>query len=161
MFVGAARYPSRRGPRRGLRARRTRYERSMSQRPESIPPGTRGPGYQRAPDHRVAFLPSAKKVVVKAGDQIIAESTDVVILEEANYPPRYYLARKDVNAERIQRVEGKTTFCPFKGLASYFSVVGPDGSIADAAWSYEQPYREAEILRDRIAFDRDKVSEVV
>ncbi len=131
----------------------------MSTQPEKIEPGTRGPGYQRAPNHRVAFVPSAKKVTVKAGDRIIAESTDVVIVEESDHPIRYYIARGDVDPERISRVEGKTTYCPFKGLATYYAVRGPDGEIADGAWSYEQPYRDSELLRDRICFDRDKVSE--
>ena len=38
---------------------------------------------------------------------------------------------------------------------------GPDGEIRDAAWSYEQPYREAELVRDRLAFDADAVKETV
>ena len=61
---------------------------------------------------------------------------------------------------RLEKTD-KTTFCPFKGLATYYVIRGPEGEIRDAAWSYEQPYREAELVRDRLAFDVDAVEETV
>ena len=65
--------------------------------------------------------------------------------------------------QTMTRVEktGKTTYCPFKGLATYYIIRGADGEIRDAAWSYEQPFREAELVRDRLAFDASKVDEMV
>lgn len=129
----------------------------MSQRPDSIEPGTRGPGYERAPDHRVALIPSGKHVVVKMNGEVIADSHDVVFLEENNYPARAYIARDDVRMEALEKMDGKSTYCPFKGLTEYFSAGGTD----DVAWSYVQPYREAEVLRDRICFDADQVEEKI
>ena len=132
----------------------------MAERPTNIPPGARAPGYPRAPGHRVAFVPRHVRVRVAAGGTEIAATTDVVALEEKGYPTRHYLAREDVDMSRLEKT-GKTTFCPFKGLATYYVIRGPEGEIRDAAWSYERPYREAELVRDHLAFDADAVEETV
>ena len=100
------------------------------------------------------------RVRVAAGGIVIAETTDVIALEESGYPTRYYLARDAVDLTRVKKT-GKTTYCPFKGLATYYLIRGPQGEIRDAVWSYEQPFREAELVRDRLAFDASKVDEVV
>ncbi len=132
----------------------------MAARPTDVPAGTRGPGYARAPAHRVAFVPRHVPVRVAAGGIVIAATTDVMALEESGYPTRYYLARDGVDLTRVEKT-GKTTYCPFKGLATYYVIRGPHGEIRDAVWSYEQPFREAELVRDRLAFDASKVDEVV
>ncbi len=132
----------------------------MAQRPTDIAPGTRAPGYPRAPAHRVAFIPSRVPVAVRVDGVQIAASADVVAVEEQGYPPRHYLARDDVDMTRVEKTD-KTTFCPFKGLATYYAIRGPQGEISDTAWSYERPYHEAELLRDRIAFDAATVEETV
>ena len=132
----------------------------MAERPTGIPPGTRGPGYARAPGHRIAYVPRHARVTVSAGGIAVAATTDVVALEEQGYPTRYYLARDGVDMTRVAKT-GKTTYCPFKGLATYYVIRGPNGEIRDAAWSYEQPFREAELVRDRLAFDAGKVDESV
>ena len=144
----------------GARGRGSGHNGPMAERPTDIPPGARAPGYPRAPGHRVAFVPRHVRVRVAAGGAEIAATTDVVALEEKGYPTRYYLARDGVDMSRLEKT-GKTTFCPFKGLATYYVIHGPEGEIRDAAWSYEQPYREAELVRDRLAFDAEAVEETV
>ena len=132
----------------------------MAEKPTDIRRGASAPGYLRAPEHRIAFVPRRVPVRVAAGATEIASTNDVVALEENGYPTRYYLARDGVDLARLERT-AKTTFCPFKGLATYYVVHGPEGEIRDAVWSYEQPYREAELVRDRFAFDASKVDEAV
>ncbi len=132
----------------------------MAERPTDIPPGTRPPGYQRAPAHRVAFVPRHLRVTIRVDGVQIATTADVIAVEESGYPPRYYLARDGVDMTDVEKTE-KTTNCPFKGLATYYVIRGSEGEIRDAVWSYEQPYREAELLRDRLAFDATKVHEAV
>lgn len=132
----------------------------MAERPTDIPQGTRAPGYPRAPAHRVAFVPSRVPVAIRVDGVQIADSADVVAVEERGYPPRYYLARDDVDMTRLEKTD-KTSFCPFKGLATYYVIRGPKGEISDAAWSYERPYHEAELLRGRIAFEAATVEETV
>ena len=132
----------------------------MAERPTDIPRGASAPGYARAPGHRIAFVPRRVRVRVAAGGTEIASTTDVVALEESGYPTRYYLDRAGVDMGRLEKT-ARTTFCPFKGLAAYYAIQGPDGEVRDAAWSYEQPYREAELVRDRIAFDAGVVQETI
>ena len=132
----------------------------MAERPTDIPSGTHGPGYTRAPAHRIAYVPRHVRVAVAAGGVPIAVTTDVVALEEKGCPTRYYLTRDGIDMTRLRKT-GKTTYCPFKGLATYYVIDGPDGEIRDAVWSYEQTFREAELVRDRVAFDASRVEEVV
>ena len=132
----------------------------MGERPAAISTGTPGPGYPRAPAHRIAYVPRHARVTVAAGGMPIGETTDVVALEENGCPTRYYLARGGIDMTRLRK-SGKTTYCPFKGLATYYVIHGPDGDIHDAVWSYEQTFREAELVRDRLAFDASRVDEVV
>jgi uncharacterized protein (DUF427 family) len=48
----------------------------------------------------------------------------------------------------------KTTFCPFKGTASHWTV----GGVENAAWSYEDPKDEVAAIRGRLAFYPDRVT---
>ena len=102
----------------------------------------------------------ARVRVAAAAGTAIAKTSDLVAVEENGYPTRYYLARDGVDMTRVEKT-GKTTYCPFKRLATYYIIRGAGGEIRDAAWSYEQPFREAELVRDRLAFDASKVDEMV
>jgi uncharacterized protein (DUF427 family) len=67
-------------------------------------------------------------------------------------PVVYYIPRKDVKMDRLART-AHSTHCPFKGDASYFSVVnGPENAV----WSYESPYDEMLAIKERLAFYPDK-----
>lgn len=91
---------------------------------------------------------SNSRVTVRLGGEVIADSVDAVVLEEAGHAPVYYLPRKDVRMERLERSEHRT-HCPHKGDASYFSLVnGPK----DAVWSYEAPLEAAAAIKERLAF---------
>ena len=132
----------------------------MTEIPTDIPPDTRAPGYERARAHRVAYVPGRSPVTIRAEGTQIATTADVVAVEESGYPARHYLARDGVDMVRLEKTE-KMTYCPFKGLATYYVIRSEQGEIRDAVWSYERPYREAELLRDRLAFDATKVEEAV
>ena len=67
-------------------------------------------------------------------------------------PVVYYIPRKDVRMDRLVR-SSHSTHCPFKGDASYFSVVG---GPENAVWSYESPYDEMLAIKERLAFYPDK-----
>jgi uncharacterized protein (DUF427 family) len=67
-------------------------------------------------------------------------------------PVVYYIPRHDVNMDRLARTAHRT-HCPFKGDASYFSLVnGPENGV----WSYEAPYDEMLAIQERLAFYPDK-----
>ena len=110
------------------------------------------PGFKKYPEHRLETRPARGRVRVTFNGEIIADSGDAMRLDESKYAPVYYLPRKDVKMERLARTT-HSTHCPFKGDASYFSVVG---GAANAVWSYEQPYDEMVAIKDRLAFYPDK-----
>jgi uncharacterized protein (DUF427 family) len=111
------------------------------------------PGYKTNPQHRIETRPAGVRVRVTFKGQVIADSRDAVMLEESKYPPVYYVPRKDVKMERLERSNHRT-HCPFKGDASYFSLKnGPENAV----WSYEQPFDEMLAIKDLLAFYPDKV----
>jgi uncharacterized protein (DUF427 family) len=123
--------------------------------------GNAAPGYQKHPGHRITAKPAGVRVRVTFKDEVIADTREAVQMEEAMEgstvaPVVYYIPRKDVRMQRLARTS-HSTYCPFKGHASYFSVVdGPENAV----WSYEQPYDEMMAIKDRLAFYPDKVDSI-
>ncbi|HJV43883.1 DUF427 domain-containing protein [Caulobacter sp.] len=81
----------------------------------------------------------------------IADSDNVLVLREANYPPVYYFPRDDVRMEFLRRTD-KVTHCPYKGDASYFTIYRDRQIIESAVWSYEDPYAAVAAISGRLAF---------
>jgi uncharacterized protein (DUF427 family) len=115
------------------------------------------PGFRKRPDHPIVMQPAGVRVQVRAGGTVIADSRDALVMKEGDYPPVYYFPRADVSMDRLVR-SNHTTYCPFKGAASYFSL--REGA-ADAVWSYEAPYDEMSAIRDRLAFYPEKVDSII
>jgi uncharacterized protein (DUF427 family) len=118
--------------------------------------GNSGPGYAKHPQHRITTRPAGVRVQVSVKGEVIADTRDALELREASYPVVYYVPRKDVKMERLART-AHTTYCPFKGNASYFSLAG---GPENAVWSYEQPYDEVSVIKDHLAFYPDKVDAI-
>ena len=115
-----------------------------------------GPGYKQHPEHRITTKPAGGRVQVTFKGEVIADSRDAVAMKEADYPAVYYVPRKDARMDRLIRSSHRT-YCPFKGEASYFSLInGPENAV----WSYEQPYDEMRVIRERLAFYPDKVDSI-
>ena len=115
-----------------------------------------GPGYKKHPEHRLTTKPAGVRVQVRFKGEIIADTKDAIRLDEGEYPAVYYIPRKDVKMDRLVRSNHRT-YCPFKGHASYYSL--KDGP-ANAVWSYEQPYDEIAVIKERLAFYPDKVDAI-
>jgi uncharacterized protein (DUF427 family) len=115
-----------------------------------------GPGYRQRLEHRITTEPAGLRVQVKVNGEVIADSRDAVRMREADYPPVFYIPRKDVKMERLARTSHRT-YCPFKGQASYYSL--KEGA-ENAVWSYEQPYDEVSVIKDLLAFYPGKVESI-
>jgi uncharacterized protein (DUF427 family) len=107
-------------------------------------------------DHPITVEPAAQRIIVRAGGKVVADTTSALRLREAGYPPVYYIPLADVDQTLIER-SGTGTYCPYKGKASYYDVVTPDGEIADAIWTYEKPYQAVEAIASHVAFYADRV----
>ena len=117
-----------------------------------------GPGYKEHPGHRVGTTPANARVQVTFNGEIIADSTDAIRLEETGTGPVFYLPRKDVKMERLTPTAHRT-YCPFKGHASYFTL--SNGKTAEnAVWSYEEPYDEVSVIKERLAFYPNRVDSI-
>jgi uncharacterized protein (DUF427 family) len=93
-------------------------------------------------------------IAVTFGGSRIAESTRVQRVLEPPHPPVYYIPLADVSAGAlVAAADARQTFCEWKGLASYYDVVGADGSVVPrAAWTYLEPTPAFEAIRGAVAF---------
>ena len=106
----------------------------------------------------IEIRPAGGRVRVTFNGEVIAESRDAVRLDEGDYPPVYYVPRKDVKMERLIRTS-HTTHCPHKGDATYYSL--SNGRTArNAVWSYERPLEQVKAIREHLAFYPDKVDAI-
>ncbi|SHN65743.1 DUF427 domain-containing protein [Bradyrhizobium erythrophlei] len=111
------------------------------------------------PDHPIAIEANLSRVVVKVGGKVIADTSNALTLREASYPPVQYIPRQDVDMAALTRSE-HTTYCPYKGDASYYSIpVGGDRSH-NAVWTYESPFEAMAQIKDYVAFYPDRVDEI-
>jgi uncharacterized protein (DUF427 family) len=111
------------------------------------------------PDHPISIERYAGRVVVSVAGRVMADTRNALTLSEAHYPAVQYIPRKDVDMALLVRSD-RTTYCPYKGNASYFSIpVGGERSI-DAVWTYETPYAAVADIKDHLAFYPDRVDAI-
>ena len=114
------------------------------------------PGFIDHPDHNVDLSDCTRRQRAIFGGRVIADSADALIMQEASYPQVVYFPRGDVCMDLLERTDN-SSYCPFKGNASYWSIPGEDEAGRNIAWSYEAPYEEMAALKDYIAFYADRV----
>lgn len=103
--------------------------------------------------HRIDIRQTSRKFVVRLRDRIIADSTRPLVLYESGFAPRWYVPRADIDEPALTLVEHQT-FCPYKGLCSYYDI--HDARLA--AWSYPHAYPEVGRISDLVSFEPDVVS---
>lgn len=111
------------------------------------------------PDHPISIDANSSRVVVTVGGKVIADTRAALTLREASYPAVQYFPRADVDMAALAR-SGHTTYCPYKGDASYYSIpAGGDRSL-NAVWTYETPFAALAQIKDYLAFYPSRVDEI-
>lgn len=95
--------------------------------------------------------------VVRTADAVIAETRAALELSEGDYPVVVYFPRDDVAMAFLEKSE-KATTCPYKGVATHYSLAVPGETLENAAWSYEAPVKGMEEIADHVAFYTDRVN---
>jgi len=105
----------------------------------------------------ITITPIAGPVTVAVGSTVLGTSARALELQEAGYAPVIYFPREDVDMSRLVRTDHRTK-CPWKGQASYYSIKGRVGMLANAVWTYEDPLPEVAPIAGHLAFYADRVT---
>jgi uncharacterized protein (DUF427 family) len=106
--------------------------------------------------NHITINPVEGPVTVTAGSTVLGTSERALELREGSYPPVIYVPRADIDMERLVATNHATS-CPWKGKASYYSIKGDFGMLANAVWSYETPKEGVEGIAGHLAFYPDRV----
>jgi uncharacterized protein (DUF427 family) len=96
---------------------------------------------------------TSRHLVVQHGDRIVADTKRPLVLYESGFAPRWYVPRADIDESALTPVKLQT-FCPYKGLCSYYTI----GDAHQAAWSYPDAYREVDRISNLVSFEPDIVT---
>jgi uncharacterized protein (DUF427 family) len=111
------------------------------------------------PDHPITISPTDGKVRVTVAGTIVAESQRALRLEEKGYPPVYYLPRDDADMSLLART-AHSTYCPYKGDCSFYSIPIGGANSDNAVWTYEKPYEAVASIREYLAFYPQRVDAI-
>jgi uncharacterized protein (DUF427 family) len=107
--------------------------------------------HPRDPHSRVDVLTSSRHVEVLINGVTVAETHRPTLLFETGLPVRYYLPQTDLRTELL-RPSSKTSRCPYKGTAEYWSVLAGDELAEDVAWVYRAPLPESQKIAGLACF---------
>ncbi|MHA7898958.1 MAG: DUF427 domain-containing protein [Henriciella sp.] len=112
------------------------------------------------PDHPITIEPKDTPVSVKLAGEIVLSAKSHLELKEATYPGVAYLPRDQVEMSRLERSE-LTSWCPYKGEASYYHLRTSDGVlIENAVWTYEAPFPAVTAIKNALAVYPNKVDAI-
>jgi uncharacterized protein (DUF427 family) len=111
--------------------------------------------YPPNPYHRVDCRPTDRALRVALGAEILVDTRDTIIVFETALEPRLYVAPSLVRTDLLRRSQ-TSSYCNYKGYATYWSVVHGSEVIDDVAWSYEEPLPETLPIAGYFSFDPDR-----
>jgi len=112
--------------------------------------------YKLARD-RIKIEPYSGHIQIKFYNEVIADSQNTFGLYEPGHEPVLYFPNKDVRMKWLEQVP-YTTYCPYKGKASYWTLNVGKNSVKNAAWSYENPIPSVSTIKGYIAFHQDNIN---
>jgi len=103
------------------------------------------------PDYKINISLYPKRVRVIVQGETVADSQQVLLVEEQEHAPVYYFPPADVRTELLHKAE-KSTFCPFKGEADHWTLQLESARFEAVLWSYASPFDEVKEITDHFAF---------
>ena len=113
--------------------------------------------YPPNPYHRVDCRPTNRGLRVDVGGITLVDTIDTVILFETALEPRLYVAPSLVRTDLLRRSE-TSSYCNYKGVATYWTAVVGDAVVEDVAWSYEDPLPESLPIKGYLSFDTTRAA---
>ena len=109
-------------------------------------------GHPRNPYHRVDCVRTSRRLRVEVDGVELVDATSTMGVYETSLAPKLYVERAAIRMDLLVPSD-TTTYCPYKGTASYWSAVVDGDTHADVAWSYDDPLPESVPLRELLSFD--------
>ncbi len=140
-----------------IRAEVEKWRNFPRERPKyTVPPG---PGQESVWDYprppRVE--PSLRHIQVEYADILVADTQRAWRVLETAGPPVYYVPQDDIQMTYLEPALD-VTLCEWKGFSQYWTVRVGESVALNAAWSYPEPWKGYESIRDHIAFNAAKMS---
>jgi uncharacterized protein (DUF427 family) len=110
-------------------------------------------------DHPISIEPNPDRVAVTVNGQVIAVTSNALMLREASYPVVLYIPRGDVDMSQLARTD-HASYCPYKGDCAYYSIPAGGERAANAVWTYEAPFDAVAAIKDHLAFYPDRVDAI-
>jgi uncharacterized protein (DUF427 family) len=121
----------------------------MTTKPAKIP----------GPDHPITIKRAEGRVTVSVNGRVVVDTDKALTLREASYPEVFYLPMGDVDKTAIEP-STRTSYCPYKGDASYFSIPAGGEKSRDAIWMYADPYPSVAEIKGHVAFYPNRVDSI-
>lgn len=119
---------------------------------EWLEEGRRLVNYPPNPYHRVDCRPTDRGLRVLVAGSVLVDTTDTIIVFETSLDPRLYVAPSMVRTDALHRSD-TSSYCNYKGYATYWSAIVGDTVVPDVAWSYQDPPPETLPIKGYFSFD--------
>ena len=118
-------------------------------------------GYGERYDYRVDILRRLNRVTATLDGAVLATSRRTLLVDEQDHGLVFYFPRQDVRLDLLAPMPDRSSRCPYKGDASYFSIPSAGAKAINAVWSYENPHAAMAQIKDYLAFYPDRVDSIV
>ena len=109
--------------------------------------------------HAITITQHPGQVTVTARGKTVASSHHAFVLNEGGMDPVFYIPRDDADMALLDRTD-HASHCPFKGDASYYSIVVDGDRRENAVWTYETPKEAVAAIKDHLAFYPTRVDSI-
>jgi uncharacterized protein (DUF427 family) len=114
---------------------------------------------QPGPDHPITIESNPARIVVSVAGEVLADTHKALTLHEANYPPVQYIPLDDVDTSLLEATD-HTSYCPYKGDCSYYSIPAGGEKSVNAVWTYEAPFAAVAEIKGHVAFYPERVDAI-